>query len=232
MAQTIRCTEVNFDNLSLHESKKIVKTKYNNKPVYFECSIKLPNLTLFSSNGYSTAIVNTEVINIELYNFIYNLNERYLFLSKNKYGDDIKYKSNYIFSVWDKYPTSHFHFEGTNWIGPKVQNKAILIINNGICKQKHIFDNTKLLSDNYNSDYDYIVTFSIEHKYTLDTKEFRNIFYISRLEIIRPPTEQEALDVLNHFLSNMLVLPPFKTDKINFTGGSLYKRAKKEFEQE
>jgi hypothetical protein len=222
MAQIIRCAEVNFDNLSLYKNT----IKYNNKPVYFQCLVNMQPFQILCSNGYSTLIQNDRNFNIELYNFILKFDNKY----RLDIDKDLIYKSSRIMYEWDNTITQ-FYFGGTEWVNPNVKNKAILIINNGICKQTHIINDDKLLFNNYDKRYNCMITFSIKHMIQYKN-EFRSIFSIFRLEITRPPTEQEALDALKIFFRNILILPPFKTGECVFNGGILYKRAKKEFEQE
>jgi hypothetical protein len=42
---------------------------------------------------------------------------------------------------------------------------------------------------------------------------------------------QETLFILKPFFNYMFVLPPFKNDKYEFTGGILYKRSKKNYNE-
>jgi hypothetical protein len=76
----------------------------------------------------------------------------------------------------------------------------------------------------------YRLTFSVKSSVDYSNKKFKNKLYISKFEIFRSPTKEEALVVLKQFLHHTLSLPPIKNDKYDFSGGIFYKRTKKEFE--
>jgi len=218
MCEVVRCNDINFDNLSLFEQEgdsytKRLETIYNKKPVYFQCLIKLPKKIIF--NRRPIPITNNTKINIELFNFITNYNNKFNF----EYMKD-----NRLCGIPD-----HVYWENMDNIFCGLEKKAIFINNNGISKQEYILND--VIIDN-KLDYDHILTFSIKNIYNSDTKCYGNIFNIFKLERIRSPTKkEEATFVLQQFFNNILLLPPFKNDKYKFTGGILYKRSIQNFEK-
>lgn len=124
-----------------------------------------------------------------------------------------------------------------------------------ILYQRDRKDNTKVIIDNHlwkesyhmYSKYDlnkfitrcrsfnnltYRLTFSVKSSVDYINKNFKNKIYISKFEVFRSPTKEEALVILKQFLHHTLTLPPIKNDKYEFKGGILYKRSKNNYEKD
>lgn len=114
------------------------------------------------------------------------------------------------------------------------KNNTKVIIDNHLWKESyHLFckyDVIKFITKCRSFDnLKYRLTFSVKSTIDHSNKNFKNKLYISKFEIFRSPTKEEALVVLKQFLHHTLTLPPFKNNKYNFTGGIFYKRTNKNF---
>lgn len=239
MSNIILCDDFNPDKLSVSTTYSYYPViLYDNEVVYFQTPIiKCIFINSMFHPDECIIFFTRRFYDKEMGKFLCSFDDKCYTEVKTKYNNklicDPILNNNYSRNI---YTIDQYICECVLYQGP-IKNNTKVIIDNHLWKETYyLFSKYDLVQfvtrcRSFNN-LTYRLTFSVKSSVDYSNKNFKNKLYISKFEIFRSPTKEEALVVLKQFLHHTLSLPPFKNDKYDFKGGILYKRSKQNFEKE